>query len=60
MPQYTFKVNDEYRTVEAFDLEEALKEVGIDENDEYEVVEGDELKEKYFLSAITDEIMFGE
>jgi len=59
MLQYTFKINDEYRTVEAFDLEEALKEVGIEENDDYEIVEGDSFKNKCLMSAFTDEILFG-
>lgn len=59
MPQYTFKINDEYRTVEAFDLEEALKEAGIEKYNEYEVVEGDDFKNKCFMSAITDEMLFG-
>lgn len=60
MPQYTFKINDEYKTVDAFDLDDALREAGIEENDDYELVEGDEFKNKYFMSAIADEIMFGE
>jgi hypothetical protein len=59
MPQYTFKINDEYRTVEAFDLDDALREAGINENDDYELVEGDDFKNKYFMAAITDEILFG-
>ncbi len=59
MPQYTFGINDEYKTVDAFDLEEALREAGIDEDDDYELVEGDEFRNKLFISAITDEIMFG-
>lgn len=59
MPQYTFKINDEYKTDEAFDLEEALREAGIDENDDYEVVERDDFKNKFFMAAITDETLFG-
>ncbi len=59
MPQYTFRINDEYKTVDAFDLEEALGEAGIDENDDYELVEGDDFENKCFMSAITDEILFG-
>ncbi|MBP8697602.1 MAG: hypothetical protein KBH82_01035 [Syntrophorhabdaceae bacterium] len=60
MPQWTFKVNDEYKTVEAFDFDDALEQAGIDENDDYELIEGDEFKNKLFMSAITDEILFGE
>jgi len=48
MPQYTFKINDEYRTVEVFDLDEALKEAGIDENDGYEIVEGEDKSRSMF------------
>ena len=59
MGQYAFKINNEYRTVEAFDLDDALKEAGIDENDDYEIVEEDDFKKKCFMSAITDEILFG-
>jgi len=58
MPEFTFKIN-EYRTVEAFDLEEALREAGIEEYDDYELVEGDDFKNKCFMAAITDEILFG-
>ncbi|HNQ63699.1 MAG TPA: hypothetical protein PLX88_07150 [Syntrophorhabdaceae bacterium] len=60
MAQYTFSVNGEYKTVEAFDLDEALNGAGIDENDNYEVVEGDEFRNRCFMSAIADEILFGE
>ncbi len=60
MPQYTFKINDEYKTVDAFDLDDALREAGIEENDDYELVEGDEFTNKLFMSAIADEILFGE
>ena len=59
MSQFTFKINDEYKTVDAFNLDDALRKAGIDENDDYEVVEGDDFKEKCFMSAITDEILFG-
>jgi hypothetical protein len=59
MPQYTFKINDENRTVEAFDLDDALRKAGIDENDDYELVEGDDFENKCFMAAITDEILFG-
>ena len=57
MPQYTFKINDEYRTVEAFDLDDALERAGIAKDDPYELVEGDDFKNKCFVSAITDEIL---
>jgi len=60
MPQSTFKVNDEYKTVDAFDFDDALEQAGIDENDDYELIEGDEFRNKFFMSAITDEILFGE
>ncbi len=60
MPQYTFKINDEYKTVDAFDFDDALDEAGIDKNDDYELVEGDDFKNKCFMSAIADEILFGE
>ncbi|HOV90290.1 MAG TPA: hypothetical protein PKW07_06210 [Syntrophorhabdaceae bacterium] len=60
MPQFTFKINGEYKTVDAFDFDEALEKAGIDENDDYELVEGEKFMNKYFISAITDEIMFGE
>lgn len=53
------KINDEYRTVEAFDLDDALEEAGIEEYDDYELVEGDDFKNKCFMAAITDEILFG-
>ena len=61
MTRYTFRINDEYKTVDAFDFDDALKEAGIDENDDYELVEGDSsFRNKCFISAITDEILFGE
>ncbi|GEM_PF-2790877 len=34
MPYYTFRIKDDYTTVDALDLEEALKVTGIDENDD--------------------------
>ncbi len=60
MPQWTFKINDEYRTVDAFGFDDALAQAGIDEDDDYELIEGDEFRNKLFMSAITDEILFGE
>ena len=56
MPQYTFKINDEYRTAEAFDLDEALRKAGIDENDGYEIVEGDDFENSCLKSVIVDEL----
>jgi hypothetical protein len=32
MLQWTFKINDEYKTVDAFDFDDALEQAGIDEN----------------------------
>ncbi|MCX5809972.1 MAG: hypothetical protein NTX36_11475 [Proteobacteria bacterium] len=60
MAQYTFKINElEYRTVDAFDLDDALERAGIAKGDPYELVEGDDFENKCFMSAITDEILFG-
>ena len=49
--------HDEYRTVEAFDLDDALERVGIAKDDPYELVEGDDFENKCFMSAITDKIL---
>jgi hypothetical protein len=59
MTEYTFSINGEYKTVEADTEEEALKEAGIEEGDAYELVDTDSFGNKCFLSAITDEILFG-
>ena len=60
MPQYTFKINNlENRTVDAFDLDEALERAGIAKDDPYELVEGDDFENRCLMSAITDEILFG-
>ena len=59
MTEYTFFINGEYKTVEAEDLEGALKEAGIEEGDEYDLVETDSFEDKCFISAISDEILFG-
>jgi hypothetical protein len=60
MPRFKFKINElEYRTVDAFDLDDALERAGIDRNDPCELVEGDDFDEKCLMSAITDEIFFG-
>ncbi|MCX5814006.1 MAG: hypothetical protein NT178_15895 [Proteobacteria bacterium] len=61
MPQYTFKINNlESRTVDAFDLVDALERSGIAKGDPYELVEEDDFENKCLLSAITDEMLFGE
>jgi hypothetical protein len=59
MTTYTFFINGEYKTVEADTEEEALKEAGIEEGDVYDLVEVDSFGNKCFISAITDEILFG-
>ena len=57
MPRYTFKINElEYRTVDAFDLDDALERAGI-AKDDYELIESDDFEEKCFMSAIADEIL---
>jgi hypothetical protein len=59
MPQYTFKINKlKYLTVDAFDLD-ALKRAGIAKDDPYELIEEDDFEDKSFISAVTDEMMFG-
>ena len=59
MTMYTFYINGLYKTVEADSEEEALKDAGIREGDAYDLVETDSFEDKCFLSAITDEILFG-
>jgi hypothetical protein len=59
MTTYTVFFNGEYTTVEAETEEEALKEAGIEEGDVYELADTDSFGNKCFLSAITDEILFG-
>ena len=60
MSRYTFKINNtEYITVDAPSLEEALEQAGIKEDDSYEVIEGDNFNDKWLISVITDEILFG-
>lgn len=60
MPQYTFKINNlESRTVEAYNLDEALELAGIAKGDPYELVEWDDFENKCFMATITDEILFG-
>ena len=61
MPQYTFKISNlENRTVDAFDLDDALEKAGIAKGDPYELVEEDDFDNKCFMAAITGEILFGE
>ena len=60
MPRYKFKINQlEYRTVDAFDLEDALERAGIAKDDPYELLEGDDFDEKCLMSAIADGVLFG-
>jgi hypothetical protein len=60
MPHYKFKINElEYRTVDAFDLDDALERAGITKDDPYELVEGDDFNNKCLMSAIADEVLFG-
>jgi hypothetical protein len=56
---YTFYVNGLYKTVEADSEEEAVKEAGVEEGDACDLVEIDSFDDKCFLSAISDEILFG-
>jgi len=58
VPQYTFKINElESRTVDVFDLYDAMERAGITKDDPHELVEGDGFKNKCFMAAITDEIL---
>jgi hypothetical protein len=59
MAAYTFYINGEYKTVEADSEDEAIKEAGIEEGDVYDLVEVDSFGNKCFISAISDEILFG-
>jgi hypothetical protein len=59
MITFTFLADGEEQTVEAEDLEEVLKEASIEEGDFYKLIEGDDFEDKCFLSAISDEILFG-
>lgn len=60
MQQWTFRINDEYRTVEAYDLDEARNKAGLTALDDYELIEGDDFEDRCLISAITDDILFGE
>lgn len=59
MTMFTFYINGLYKTVEADTEEEAVKEVGVEEGDACDLVEIYSFDDKCFLSAITDEILFG-
>jgi len=59
MTKYTFYINGVHKTVDAETEEVALKAAGIEEGEEYSIVETDTFDDKCFLSAITDEILFG-
>jgi hypothetical protein len=59
MTQYPFYVNGEYKTVEADTEEDAIKAAGIVEGDAYDLVETDSFDDKYLLSTISDDILFG-
>jgi hypothetical protein len=56
---YTFYINGLYKTVEADSEEEVIKEARIKEGDACDLVETDSFDDKCFLSAVTDEILFG-
>ena len=61
MSTYTLRIKDRLITVDALDIDEALNKAGIDPWDEYEVVEPeDDFEYKCFLSAITDDLLFGK
>jgi len=59
MTKYTFYINGEHKTVDADTEEQALKAAGIQDGEEYSLVETDSIDDKCFLSAITDDILFG-
>jgi hypothetical protein len=59
MTMFTFCINGLHKTVEADSEEEAIKEARIQEDDACDLVEVDSFDDKCFLSAITDEILFG-
>jgi hypothetical protein len=60
MPHYRFKINElECRTLDTFDIDDALERAGIAKDDPNELVEGDDFDEKCFISAIADEVLFG-
>ncbi len=59
MTKYTFYINGVHKTVDADTEEEALSAAGIQEGEEYNLVETDTFDDKCFLSAITDDILFG-
>ena len=59
MTMFTFCINGLHKIVEADSEEEAIKEARIEEGDACDLVETDTFDDKCFLSAISDEILFG-
>lgn len=59
MTMYTFCINGVNKTVEADNEEDAIKEARIKEDDAYNLVEAESFYDKCFLSAMSDEILFG-
>jgi hypothetical protein len=59
MPLYTFRMHGIDRTVDTFHLEDALEEAGLKRGDEYELIEEEDFENMCFLSAISDEMLFG-
>ena len=59
MTMFTFCINGLFKTVEADSEEEAMKEARIKEDDAYNLVETASLDNSFFLSAVTNEILFG-
>ena len=59
MTKYTFCIKGKYQTVEAVTEKEAIKKAGIKKGDAYALVETESSDDTCFLSAITDETLFG-
>ena len=59
MTKYTFCINGKYKTIEAVTEKEAIKKAGIRKGNVYTLVETESFDDKCFLSAITDETLFG-
>jgi hypothetical protein len=57
MPRFTFKVNEEFRTVDARDLEDAFEQADLKDSDCCELVRSDDLDDIRILSAINDDDM---
>ena len=56
MPRFTFRLGGLHdRTVEASDLENALKLAMISKDEEYELIEEEDPYRMFFLAAIMDE-----